>query len=176
MHVWFVLEFNWCSRIQPKNQAHQVSFCKWSLQLIKVHGFNILLVQETFQTVFLQRRYTQISKGCFLLENRCTAQHLLGIDWNRLWITCDGMATHPAWVPGTTPARLHGHLLCLEQVCPTHLKCARLGLTLGHRRPGKSLDVAGEEMCDGACWMGSGVVMLKCNLIQRLKPVIKQQK
>ena len=42
--------------------------------------------------------------------------------------------------------------------------------------PGGNLDVAvGEELCDVACCMGSGTVVLKYSDIQRLIPEIKRQ-
>ena len=47
----------------------------------------------------------------------------------------------------------------------------------GHGRPGENLDVVvGEELCDMACCMGSGIVVLKYSAIQRLMPEIKQKK
>ena len=43
----------------------------------------------------------------------------------------------------------------------------------GHGRPGEKLDiVVGDEVCDEACCMGSGIVVLKYNAVQLLMPEI----
>ena len=69
-----------------------------------------------------------------------TAQHLLGMDWIRLWITCTGMAIHFPGVPETTHTHLQGHSASnmSVQLVPKAFDWVPIW---GHGRPGKSLHI-----------------------------------
>ena len=81
-------------------------------------------------------------------------------------------------MPETTHAHLQGRSLCLELVSPTRSKCVWLGLRSGDKEgQGRILDVVvGEELCDVACCMGSGIVVWKDSAIQRFMHEMKQNK
>ena len=136
----------------------------FTLQLIqiKVHDLNTLLIQETDRSVgILKLRDTQISRGC--PQESLTVQHLLGMDWIRLWITCTGMATHSCWSTWNDSHKFarvltlpQTHLSNSSQMCLSGLK-----LIWRHGRQGR-------------IW--TKLLAGKYNTLQWLMPKIKPQK
>ena len=124
-------------------------FISFILQLIqvKVHDFNTLLVQETVRSVYmLQLRDTQIGRCC--PRQSITVQHLLGMDWIRLWITgWDGHLLLLECLEQLTHV-CRRRSLCLEHVCPTRPKCVQLGLN-------RAGNMGGRGEFGRCCWRGT---------------------
>ena len=139
----FVLVLNWRSKIEQK-----INSSNFILQFIqfKVHGFNTPFVKETINWYFATVGRAQISRAC--PRGSITVQHLLGMNWIKLWITCAGMVTLSCLSAWTTHARLRGRSLCLEHVSPTCSKRVRLGSNW-------SGDMESRGEFGRCCWRGT---------------------
>ena len=130
-----------------KYTVYQISFCNWFMSKFMI--LTLFSSNKQFnQLVFCDWGTCKSAEG--VSWESITAQHLLGMDWIRLWITCTGMATHSCWSAWNNSSTFTGvftlpqtRLSNSSQVYSTGSK-----LIWAHGRPGENLDIGvGEELC-----------------------------
>ena len=158
----------------PKNHVHQISFCNWFRSKF------MILTPFSSKTQFSQSAFCEPGKHKSVggrgrrggSRDSVTTQHLLSMNWIRLWIIVMGWPpTHSclsAWNNSCMFSQAftlsRSRLYNSSRICSIGFK-----LIWGHGRPGENLDVVvQEELCGVAYCMGSGIVVLKYNIISHL--------
>ena len=79
-------------------------------------------------------------------------------------------------MPETTHAHLQERSRCPRTRLSNSFQVCLFGFKSGDMEAqGRRFNVVGEEMCSGACYMGSDIVVSKYSAIQRLMREIKLQ-
>ena len=124
--IWFASEM--LLENSTKNRVHQISFCSWFRSKFMI--LTLFSSKKKFHHSVLCHWVTPTSVGgCSPLESM-TTQHLLGMDWIRLWITCARMATHSCFSAWNNSCTFAGCSPCLRHVSPIRSKRVCLGLSL----------------------------------------------
>ena len=165
-----------------RNQVHHISFSRLFQanvsMLFQAKGCQHSSCQRNTSISILRLMDAEINRGV-CPQKSVIAQHLLSIDWIRLWITCAEMTTHSCWSARNNSLTFAGAFTLPRTRLSNSSQMFSIECKLiwGHWRAGENLDdVVSEELHDLACCIKSDVFVLKYSAIQRLTPEIKQQK